>query len=494
MQTIHEPAKQVPVIATPDVLVVGGGPAGVAAALSAARNGMSVMLLERYGFLGGNATNALINPLFTFHDISGRQVVLGIAEEIVQRLKTKGGSVGHVTDLTFDNASMTPFDPEVMKIVLFEMMEEANVQLLLHTWAVDVLTSEGKITAVVIENKNGRQAICPEVVIDCTGDADIAIRAGASYYKGRDEDGGLQPASMFFRIGGVDFPRLRSWMKANRHLLKDSPTDEEIDSQEAIAFLGLRQLVKQAMEAGDYPPTAAPRILFYQLPGTGQVAVNASRLQKIDGTSAMDLTQAEIEGRKQAWWIHSFLQKYVGGFEDSFIVDTAAQVGVRETRRIVGDYTLDEKDVLAGRSFPDGIACGTFAIDIHPPEGEEQVFTGSGKAVYEIPYRCCLPQGLDNVLVAGRCISVTHEAFGSIRVMATCMAVGQGVGLAAAMAVQAGGNTRAVDTDKLVARLIDQGQFLLKEGVTERVDPELRMHRQGGSGEIAGHHNPFECN
>ena len=129
-------------------------------------------------------------------------------------------------------------------------MEEANVQLLLHTWAVDVLTSEGKITAVVIENKNGRQAICPEVVIDCTGDADIAIRAGASYYKGRDEDGGLQPASMFFRIGGVDFPRLRSWMKANRHLLKDSPTDEEIDSQEAIAFLGLRQLVKQAMEAG----------------------------------------------------------------------------------------------------------------------------------------------------------------------------------------------------------------------------------------------------
>lgn len=491
MQVVYEAARQIPVVATPDVLVIGGGPAGIGAALSAARNGMHVLLVERYGFLGGNLTNALINPIFTFHDIQGRQVVMGIAQEMVSRLQVRGGTQGHVSDLTFDNASMTPFDPEIMKLVLLEMMEEAKVELLLHTWASDVIVRGRSVHAVIVENKSGRQAICPKVVIDCSGDADIAVKAGAPYDKGREQDEATQPASLFFRIGGVDGGNLRNWMKVNRHLLKDSPTDDEIDSQAAIAFLGLRQLVKEAMDQGDYPPEAAPRMLFYQLPRDDQVAVNASRLQEVDGTDVYDLTRAEVAARKQAWWIHHFLKKYVGGFEESFILDTAAQVGIRETRRIIGDYVLDENDVLSGRAFTDGIACGTFAIDIHPPEGEQQIFTGSGKAVYEIPYRCCLPQGLDNLLVAGRCISVTHEAFGSIRVMATCIAVGQGAGLAAALATKVGCNTRAIDTDLLVRRLIEQGQFLLKDGVVTIVNSRLKLHRLEGSGENASHYNPF---
>src|SRR5690606_4610897 len=153
-------------------------------------------------------------------------------------------------------------------------------------------------------------------------------------------------------------------------------------------------------------------------------------LQGIDGTNADDLTRAEYETRVQAWEIHKFLQRHVGGFEGSYILDTGAQGGVRETRHIRGDYQLTEHDVLSNQAFDDGVACGTFAIDIHPPEGEQQIFTGSGKAVYEVPYRSLLPQGLDNLLVAGRCISATHAAFGSARVMATCMAIGQGAGLA----------------------------------------------------------------
>lgn len=493
MRFIEEEKKSLPVYAMPEVLVVGAGPAGIGAAIAAARNGAKVMLLERYGFLGGNLTIAMVNPMFTFHDIKGRQVIRGIAGELVDRLVQLKSSHGHVSDLTFDNASMTPFDPEGMKYLLFEMVKEAGVELLLHTWAVGVVKEGSKVTGVIIENKSGRQVICPQYIVDCSADADIATMSKAPFVKGRKEDGAMQPVTLFFRIGGIDMNTLRRWMKGNRDLLKDAPTDEEIDSSEAIAFLGLKELVKQGMERGEFPKEAAPRILFYQLPMEGQIAVNATRLQGIDGTDARDLTRAEMETRVQAWEIHKFLQKYVGGFESSFILDTGVQVGVRETRHIIGDYELTENDVLSNRAFEDGIACGTFAIDIHPPEGEQQVFTGSGKAVYEIPYRCLLPQGLDNVLVAGRAISATHNAFGSARVMATCMGIGQGAGTAMALLVKDQLATRQVDVGLLRKQLMAQGQYLL--GMSDdamEIDHKLILHKIDGSGTTASHYNPFK--
>jgi len=491
-KTLHEPSREIPVIAEPDILVVGSGPAGIGAAIAAARNGADVLLLERYGFLGGNLTMAMVNPMFTFHDINGRQVIQGIAGELVHRLVQLTASHGHVKDLTFDNASMTPFDPEGMKYLLFKMVEEAKVDLLLHTWVADAVAEGSRVDAVIVESKSGRQAIRPKLVIDCSADADLVAKLGAPYAKGRESDGAMQPVTLFFRIAGVDDGRLRSWMKANRDLLKDSPTDEEIDSSKAIAFLGLKDVIKEAIARGEYPSDAAPRILFYQLPREGQIAVNCTRLQGIDGTNVHDLTKAERLTREQAWQIHKFLQKRVGGFEDSYILDTGVQVGVRETRHIVGDYTLTEEDVLSGRAFPDGISCGTFAIDIHPPEGEMQVYTGSGKAVYEIPYRCLLPQGFDNLLVAGRSISATHAAFGSARVMATCMGIGQGAGTAAAYALKHGVTTREVDIVEVRRLLIEQGQYLLTEGAQSTIDPNLELHREGGSGSAGGHFNPFQ--
>ena len=492
MKFIEESSKKIPVYASPDVLVVGAGPAGIGAAISAARNGANVMLLERYGFLGGNLTIAMVNPMFTFHDVKGKQVIRGIAGELVDRLVQLKSSQGHVTDLTFDNASMTPFDPEGMKYLLFQMVTEAGVDLLLHSWAVGVTREGSRVSSVIIENKSGRQAIVPKYIIDCSADADIAAMAGAPFVKGREEDGAMQPVTLFFRIGGIDMTNLRHWMKNNRDLLKDSPTDDEIDSSKAIAFLGLKQLVKMGMEKGEFPKDAAPRILFYELPQEGQIAVNATRLQGIDGTNAADLTRAEVETRIQAWEIHKFLQKYVGGFEKSYILDTGAQVGVRETRHIRGDYQLTEDDVLANRAFPDGIACGTFAIDIHPPEGEQQVFTGSGKAVYEVPYRTLLPQGLDNVLVAGRSISATHAAFGSSRVMATCMAIGQGAGIAIAGLLPNNGNVRSVDVADVRSKLIAQGQYLLGVADDQPADPTLALNKGEGSGATASHYNPFK--
>jgi hypothetical protein len=488
---IKEKEREIPVVAEPDVLVVGGGPAGIGAAVAAARNGAKVLLVERYGFLGGNLTIAMVNPMFTFHDVNGRQVIRGIAGELVERLIRLTATPGHVTDLTFDNASMTPFDPEGMKLLLFDMVEEAGVELMLHTVVADAIREGSAVTGVIVENKSGRQAICPKLVIDCSADADIVARIGAPFVKGRESDGAMQPVTLFYRIGGVDIPALRRWMKDHRDWLKDSPTDEEIDGSQLLAFLGLKDLVKKAMESGEFPADAAPRILMYQLPKDGQIAVNCTRLQGIDGTNAADLTRAEISTRRQAWQIHRFLQKNVGGFERSYILDTGVQVGVRETRHIVGDYTMTEEDVLAGRHFEDGIACGTFAIDIHPPEGEQQVFTGSGKAVYEIPYRSLLPQGVDNLLVAGRSISATHNAFGSIRVMATAMAIGQGAGTAAAQAVKRGCGTREVDVADVRRRLIEQGQYLLNSVAEQVVDPSLKLHRTDGSGSNASHYNPF---
>lgn len=492
MKFITEAEKQLPVIWEPDVLVVGAGPAGIGAAISAARSGADTLLLERYGFIGGNLTIAMVNPMFTFHDTEGRQVIKGIAGELVDRLVELKLSDGHVTDLTFDNASMTPFDPEGMKILLLRMVQESGAKLLLHTQVAGAIREADRITAVIIESKSGRQAIVPKYVIDCSADADIVARVGAPFVMGRKEDGMMQPVTLFFRIGGIDNEGMRRWMKEHREVLKDSPTDEEIDGQDAIAFLGMNALITQAVARGEFPRDAAPRILFYQLPQHDQVAVNVTRLQGIDGTNISDLTRAELLTREQAWGVHRFLKKYIGGFERSYVLDTGVQVGIRETRHIVGDYELTEQDVLSGASFPDGIACGTFAIDIHPPEGQTQIFSGSGKSVYEIPYRCLLPQGLNNLWVAGRCISATHAAFGSARVMATSMAMGQGAGTAAALAAAAGVTTREVDTTALRKKLVSQGQYLLGEQIDATINEKLVLKRNSGSGEKAAHYNPFD--
>jgi len=490
MKHIIEAQRELPVIAEPEVLVVGAGPAGLGAAIASARNGAKTMLVEKYGFPGGNLTTSMVNPLFTFHDINGRQIIKGITEEMVQRMITAKASVGHVTDLTFDNASMTPFDPERSKVVLLEMLEEAGVEMLFHTMVTSVQAKNGSIESIIIENKSGRQAICPRYVIDCSGDADVAAFSGVPFSKGREEDGAMQPATLYFRVGNIDNAGLRQWMKVNRNLLKDSPTDEEIDSQKAIAFLGLHSLIDKAIADGELDRETAPRVLMYELPNN-QFSVNTTRLQNIDATNAEDLTKAEILLRKQVLQVYDFLKKHIGGFAESYILDTAVQVGTRESRHIEGDYTLTAEDILAGTSFTDGIACGTFAIDIHPPEGKQQIFTGSGKAVYEIPYRCLLPKGIENLLVAGKTISASHTAFGSIRVMATCMAMGEGVGTAAALLVLQGGSTRKLDTLQLREVLIKNGQYLLNASLEEDVDKNLLLKRVNGSGEQAGHYNPF---
>ena len=494
MKYIIEKEKKLPVIATPDVLVVGAGPAGVVTAIAAARKGAHTMLIEQYGFVGGNLTAAEINPMFTFHDIEGRQIINGVAGEFVRRMVDQGFSTGHTTDLTFDNASMTPLDPTGSKIVLMQMLAEAGTEVLLQTAFSDVINdADGGIEAVIIENKGGRQAICPRVVVDCTGDGDVAARAGARFTIGDGTEGKpgvMQPVSLFFRVGGVNTDVLRKWMKDNRQYLKDAPTDAEIDEQKAIAFLGLNELVKGEIARCDLDEEIANRILMYELPHQ-QFAINATRLQNVSGLNAQQMTAAEARLNLQVVQLYHFLKKYVGGFAESYIIDTGVQVGVRETRHIVGEYVLNENDVLEGHAFTDGISCGTYAIDIHPGKGKMQIYTGSGKKVYEVPLRSLIPLGLRNILLAGRCISANHLAAGSIRVMATCMAMGQGAGTAAAMAAKGDSNPRHVDIAALRLALLQDHQILLDDRAERIIEPSLKLNRTKSDGREGSHYNPF---
>ena len=204
MNTILEKEREIVITYKPDILIAGAGPAGIGAAIAAGRSGVKTMIIEKYGFPGGNLTTAMVNPFFTFHDIKGNQVIRGIAEEFVSRMKQIGASVGHVTDLTFDNASMTPFDAERAKFILIQMLEEANVEILFHTQIVDSIVKDSVIESIIIENKSGRQAVCPKYIVDCTGDADIASFSGVPFAKGKEDDGSMQPATLYFRVGGVD--------------------------------------------------------------------------------------------------------------------------------------------------------------------------------------------------------------------------------------------------------------------------------------------------
>lgn len=459
MDCVNMPERRIPVVDEVDVCVIGAGPAGTCAAIAAARNGARTLLIERYGFLGGNLTAALVNPIFVFHNQAGYQIIRGIAEEIVQRLVAIGGSFGHVPDICGDNPTMTPFDPEDMKYVLLEMVNDAGVKLRLHSQLVEAIRDQESIDSVIVANKSGFQAIRAKTFIDATGDGDLAAYGGAEFLKGREGDLLTQPMTLMFRLGNVDIPRVKEFMKRNRDDLQIAVSDEDLDRAPAITFLGLDRLIAKTLPQGEFIANRE-RILLYQLPRPGQVEVNATRIIKSDGTDVASLTHAEIEGQKQARIVLSFLKKYVTGFEDSYIVQTAVQIGVRETRRIKGRYVLSEEDITANRGFPDGIAKGCFAIDIHQPDGRSQIFTGSGKFTYDIPYRCLLPVGLRNLLVAGRCISATHAALASIRVMATCMAIGQAAGTAAALAAYAGIPAADVDIPKLRETLARDGAVL----------------------------------
>jgi hypothetical protein len=456
-------ARDVPVAVETEVLVVGAGPAGIAAALASARNGTRTLLIERFGYVGGNLTAGLVGPCMTSYSLDGsQQLIRGVFEELVLRMEAMGGAL-HPSGIPagsawcgyieFGHDKVTPFDPEAVKLVATEMLLEAGVELLFHTFVVDTLVEHGAVTGVIGASKSGLEAYRALVTIDCSADADVAVRGGAAFAQGRDEDGLVQPMTMFFRVANVDDGAVDAYVAAH-------PDDYR-------PFAGI---VAAAREAGEFP-IQRKGIGLYKTMEPGVWRINTTRLHHLDGTDVRDLTNGEIEGRRQVALLMEFFRKRLPGFEKAVLLDTAATVGVRETRRIVGEYTLTAQDLAEGTAFDDVIALCGYPVDIHSPTGDGGGTDGAWKTanVYQIPYRALVPATLDGVLVAGRCISATHEAMGATRVMPPSFAMGEAAGTAAAIAVEHRVPVREVDIPTLQRTMIRRGAYLGEDIATQFV-------------------------
>jgi FAD dependent oxidoreductase len=438
-----------------DVLVVGGGNAGCAAAIAAARHGARTLLVERYGFLGGTATAAMVGPWMTFHS-SNERIVGGIAQEIVERLQRKGASPGHLPDSSDYVATITPFDPEVHKALLLEMMQEAGVALLLHAYFLTAQVEGDEVRGATFATVGGNRKYGAPAVVDATADALVAASAGVPTQQG-DERGRVQPATLMFRLSHVDLAKLAQYLRENPDQMRTSLSPQERVPQALTAVAGLRDLWEQARADGlvDVPREL---VSFFISPYPDEVTVNMTRVINIDPLDPGDLTRAEVQSRLQAMQLLEFFRQRVPGFENARIAASGTQVGIRESRRIVGRYTLTREDVLQGRSFDDAVARSAYPIDVHNPSGSgtttQRLAPG---ASYEIPYRTMLPVNRERLIVAGRCISTTHEALASTRLTPTVMTLGQAAGTAAAIACAQGVRVGDVDTARLREALIADG-------------------------------------
>lgn len=438
------------------MLVVGGGPAGLGAALGAAAGGADVVLAERYGFLGGNATAALVMPLMSFHTQRGAPrperaaalmpadhgpgdpVVRGALAMLVDRLVAGGGAIAPSEHTGY----VVPFDPESLKLAALDLLDEAGVRFLFHALATGV-TGDGAVEGVVFDTKSGPLVIEAACTVDATGDGDVAALAGARFDVGRDPDAAVQPMTLMFRM--VEFERAAFQAYCAAH------------PGEWRGVHGLRDLIARATAAGEL---SLPRedMLFFGTPHEREVSVNSTRVTGVRGIDVWDLTRAEWESRRQMRQIVAFLRRWVPGFERSYLAQSGVAIGVRETRRIHGDYRLTAEDVLRARRFPDAVARSSYPIDIHNPHGAGTVLERlpDGEA-YDIPLRCLLPREVERLLVAGRCISGTHEAHSSYRVMPVSMATGQAAGVCAALAARARRSPREVPVAEVQHELIRQG-------------------------------------
>jgi len=441
MKTIREEARDVEVRGEYDVLVVGGGPAGIAASMAAAREGAHTLLIERHGFLGGMGTAGMVGSFCGFFTTGRQQKVIvgGIAATLLERLKERQGVSEKGVSKVDPRIASLRFNPEVFKVTVEQFAAENRVNLLFHTFAVDVAweKKQNRLAGVIVENKSGRSAMLAKVIIDASGDGDVAARAGVPFEYG-DGKGGAQALTTIFRLLNVEQDKLKD-----------------------LTMPRVKEILGEAKKTGRYSFNRVDGIINPALPA-GMVTINISSIPDLCALEAFDLTRAEMEGRRQAYEYVRAFREYLPGFEGADICTLAPQVGIRETRRIAGEYVLQEEDVLKGRKFDDGIALGAWPVEIHDPvtRGVKWGFIEKEDDYYSIPVRCLIPQKIENLLVAGRCISASHVAQASTRVIAPALALGEAAGTLSALSWRSKGTVRGVAAEVVQAALRQHGAVL----------------------------------
>lgn len=447
-----------------DVVVCGGGAAGVFAGIAAARMGVNTLIVEQDGYLGGTLTRSGIGPMATFH-AGEKQIIRGLVDEFIHRLEKKGKSTGYIRDTSNYVSSLVNIDIESAKIELESMVLEAGGHLLYHTMIGDVFVESGKIQKIIVCNKAGFGDIYAKVFIDSTGDADVAFRAGVPCMKGRNSDGLCQPMGMKARYCNVDIQHLREFIYSNPEqfprMFKDiSVLKEERCISTAIGFYKVWQDAKKHGEIN------IPRdnVILCETATPGEVLINTTRLQGYDSTNPEDITQAEIAGRRQCLEIDTFLRNHIPGFEKAHLMFTGPTVGTRSSRQIVGLYTITEEDVINQMHFEDEVCYSSFPIDIHSPDGQG---TRNVMPTYPyvnycgIPYRSMISKEIVNLLVAGRCLSATFEAQSAIRTTGIMAALGHAAGVASVLAIHESEEiVQNVSVSNLRKELVKQGAYL----------------------------------
>jgi len=446
-----------------DVIVVGGGISGSMAAISSARNGAKTLLIEKYGFLGGMLTVAGVGPMMSFH-VEDRQVIKGSVGAMIDRLVEKKKSPGHVIDTIGYTYTVTPFDAEAMKHELELMLLEQDVTILYHTVLADVQVTDRNIDHITVSNKAGLTKLKANVYIDATGDGDLSAWSGVEFVLGRPSDGACQPMTMNMKMNHVDMKAVRVYMEEHpEEFPAMADNGDLLDKAPKWGISGFKLTEAKGKEDGSLGFNGEG-ILFFETNNEGEVIVNTTRIRGYDSTDPWKLAEAEIEGRRQVRCLEKFLKERVRGFENAVLLSTGPGIGVRSSRQIKGIYTITLEDITSCKKFDDVVAHAGYPADVHNPHGTEEIVKEEDNvkygSMYSVPYRALVNDKVDNIITVGRCLSATFEAHGAVRTTPIVGAVAQAGGVAAALAVKNGQNTRDIDVKEMQRILLSEGAYL----------------------------------